>query len=299
MPTVNKGVERGWISQFDEWIAEIEREGGTVNINSGNRSPEKQADMIKNPSKYGIAPGTPIAKPGQSDHQHGHALDLEMDAKTKAIAKRLAPKYGIRNDIANDPVHWYIPRDGKAKGTYSPGVDLAVGEAHRAPLPLLDRLAVLANALNPDGLRPDTTVDTSTALGNPNPMGGGPTPQPEPEPAAGAPSGGFNGPTRNPGGNSTKQNQALGKQLAARYGWHEGPEWAAFNELVMRESGWNAHAANPTSSARGIAQNIKGYSEDYQEGNAEQQINWMLDYVKDRYGSPSAAIAFHDRKNWY
>lgn len=297
MPTVSKGVETGWNSSFDAFISEVEREGGHVVINSGVRSPAKQADMIKNPSKYGIAPGTPIAQPGKSDHGRGNALDLQMDPTTRAIAKKIAPKYGIRNDIANDPVHWYIPSDPKAKGTYSPGVDVAVGEAHREPLPLLDRMEVVASMLNPGGVRPNVEADTSGAVGGIAPPD---DPTATPEPVGDVAGGNISqGPMRNPEGTSTKENQKLGQQLAAKYGWGSGPEWQAFNELVMRESGWNATAANPHSSARGIAQNIKGYSDDYQEGNAQQQIEWMLNYVKGRYGSPSKAIEFHDRKNWY
>lgn len=110
------------------------------------------------------------------------------------------------------------------------------------------------------------------------------------------------GVTANPGspsGGTNAQNQALGKQMAAAYGWDTGAEWTALNNIVMSESGWSDTAANPTSNARGIAQNINGWSASYQEGNAQQQIAWLLSYIKGRYGDPIAAWGFHLANGWY
>lgn len=102
----------------------------------------------------------------------------------------------------------------------------------------------------------------------------------------------------NPSGNYA-QYQALGKQMAASYGWDQGAEWTALNNIVMTESGWNPYARNPTSSASGIAQDINGWSNDYQEGNAPQQIAWLLQYIKQRYGDPIKAWQFHLANGWY
>ena len=103
----------------------------------------------------------------------------------------------------------------------------------------------------------------------------------------------------NPSGGSRAANQALGKQMAASYGWSDGEEWTALNNIVMAESGWDADAVNPTSDARGIAQNINGWSSNYQEGNAPQQIAWLLQYIQQRYGDPIKAWAFHLKMGWY
>lgn len=106
----------------------------------------------------------------------------------------------------------------------------------------------------------------------------------------------------NPQSGSTRaQNQALGKSMAAAYGWGSGAEWTALNNVVMHESGWDSGpgSANPTSDARGIAQKITGWSSDYQENNAAQQIAWLLSYVKSRYGNPIAAWAHEKEYNWY
>lgn len=103
----------------------------------------------------------------------------------------------------------------------------------------------------------------------------------------------------NPSGGSRSANQALGKQMAAAYGWNTGEEWTALNNIVMAESGWDANAANPTSDARGIAQNINGWSSNYQQGNAAQQIAWLLQYIQQRYGDPIKAWSFHLANGWY
>jgi len=100
-------------------------------------------------------------------------------------------------------------------------------------------------------------------------------------------------------GTTNAQNQALGKAMAASYGWSTGEEWTAFNNIVMAESGWDDEAANPSSDARGIAQNINGWSSSYQAGNAPQQIAWMLNYIKGRYGDPIKAWQFHLANGWY
>ena len=100
---------------------------------------------------------------------------------------------------------------------------------------------------------------------------------------------------------SADSNVALGQQLASAYGWGSGAEWTCLDELWTHESGWSANAANPSSDARGIPQNINGWSAGYQYGNARQQIAWGLAYIQGRYGTPCAAWAFEmsHYPNWY
>jgi len=95
------------------------------------------------------------------------------------------------------------------------------------------------------------------------------------------------------------QNKALGQRMAAQYGWGSGEQWTALNNIVMGESGWSDTIKNPTSNASGIAQNINGFGPGYQEGNAPQQIAWLLQYIKDRYGDPITAWQFHLAHGWY
>jgi resuscitation-promoting factor RpfB len=102
--------------------------------------------------------------------------------------------------------------------------------------------------------------------------------------------------------NSVSANQALAKQLAIQMGhsdWTTGQEWSDWVSLWNQESGWSINAANPTSSARGIAQNINGYGPDYLQGNAGSQISWGINYIAERYGSPSVAWQHEREYNWY
>jgi hypothetical protein len=94
-------------------------------------------------------------------------------------------------------------------------------------------------------------------------------------------------------------NEALANSMAASgYGW-TGSQATCLDELWTRESGFNDEAANPTSDARGIAQNINGWSADYEPGNAAQQVAWGLSYVAGRYGTPCGAWSHEEAMSWY
>jgi hypothetical protein len=96
-------------------------------------------------------------------------------------------------------------------------------------------------------------------------------------------------------------NERLANNMATSgYGW-TGGQLTCLDDLWTEESGFDAYAANPTSDARGIPQNIGGWSADYQPGNASQQIAWGLSYIHGRYGNPCAAWAFETSHvpNWY
>ena len=97
--------------------------------------------------------------------------------------------------------------------------------------------------------------------------------------------------------------QWYAKQAAAiRYGW--GPrQFRALKTLWFRESSWNHKAVNPSSGAWGIPQSLpaskmRTHGKDYRT-NPETQIDWGLDYIKERYGSPVKAWAFWQRHHWY
>jgi hypothetical protein len=90
---------------------------------------------------------------------------------------------------------------------------------------------------------------------------------------------------------------ALGERMAASYGW-TGGQWDCLDWLWTRESGWNDYAANPTSDARGIPQDINGWS-DYAPGDAAGQIRWGLAYIQGRYGTPCAAWSHETADSWY
>lgn len=88
------------------------------------------------------------------------------------------------------------------------------------------------------------------------------------------------------------------RQVAEGYGWGSGAEWSALSKIIQKESSWNPNAANPSSSARGLFQKMTS-AHGPVESTAGGQAKWGLNYIKGRYGSPSRALAFHNRNNWY
>jgi resuscitation-promoting factor RpfB len=104
------------------------------------------------------------------------------------------------------------------------------------------------------------------------------------------------------GGGSPTANRAIGRTMAAGYGWI-GPQWEALDKLWTRESGWNQYAHNP-SGAYGIPQSLpesKLPAAGQRAGgsNPAAQIAWGLKYIHDRYGDPIAAWAHEESAGWY
>ncbi len=91
------------------------------------------------------------------------------------------------------------------------------------------------------------------------------------------------------------------KVMKDKYGWGAGQfkyvEW-----LWDRESSWKYSASNG-SGAYGIPQalpasKMASAGSDY-ETNAATQIDWGLQYIKERYGSPGAAWAHSQQTGAY
>ena len=126
------------------------------------------------------------------------------------------------------------------------------------------------------------------------------------------------GSTYSSGDGSPDSNRALGKKIAADYGW-TGEQWNALERLWTGESGWNHQADNPSSSAYGIPQALieypgrvmpKGYygtktgsgsGAKFTGGDPAVQIRWGLNYIKSAYGNPANAYAKWLSRNphWY
>ena len=92
--------------------------------------------------------------------------------------------------------------------------------------------------------------------------------------------------------------QSRARAVAATYGWGSGAEWEAIKWLVNKESSWNPRAANPRSSARGLFQKMTSIHGPV-ESTVEGQTKWGLNYIKNRYGSPTRAMSFWRRNRWY
>lgn len=95
----------------------------------------------------------------------------------------------------------------------------------------------------------------------------------------------------------------MGRELVLQM-WNAG-QWPPFDELVTRESGWDPEIVNESSGAAGLAQALPPSK--YPPGawpyrgvdSARIQLEWMVQYIKERYGTPAGAIRFHDANNWY
>ena len=87
----------------------------------------------------------------------------------------------------------------------------------------------------------------------------------------------------------------------SRYGWG-ADQFSCLDSLWQRESGWNVHASNP-SGAYGIPQTLPGskmgaFGGDWRD-SARTQIEWGLDYIDGRYGTPCGAWSAFGSKGWY
>lgn len=106
-------------------------------------------------------------------------------------------------------------------------------------------------------------------------------------------------------GNAIPSNPAanfkFAQEIGPKYGW-TAQELQAWYTLGMKESGWRNTAQNPTSTAYGIGQFLNSTWAGVgiaKTSDPRLQVEAMARYIKNRYGSPSRALAFHLSHNWY
>ncbi|MFE6284308.1 transglycosylase SLT domain-containing protein [Streptomyces sp. NPDC057877] len=97
---------------------------------------------------------------------------------------------------------------------------------------------------------------------------------------------------------SASDAKAIAKQMIP-----DTTQYNAFSKIVQHESGWDVDATNPSSGAYGLVQALPGSKmasagSDWKT-NAKTQIEWGLDYMNDRYGSPVGAWNFWQANGWY
>lgn len=90
------------------------------------------------------------------------------------------------------------------------------------------------------------------------------------------------------------------QQISRNQKWSAG-DWEKIIEL---ESGWSSTATNPSSGAFGVGQFLGSTKAEYKAQGSEstnpvKQIVAMGDYIKNRYGTPEKALAFHLQHGWY
>ncbi|GAB2841554.1 transglycosylase SLT domain-containing protein [Streptomyces deserti] len=92
--------------------------------------------------------------------------------------------------------------------------------------------------------------------------------------------------------------QAIAKKMIGNSAQYE-----CFSKIVDHESDWNVNATNASSGAYGLVQalpaaKMASAGSDWKT-NPATQIEWGLDYMKDRYGSACDAWSFWQANGWY
>ena len=87
----------------------------------------------------------------------------------------------------------------------------------------------------------------------------------------------------------------------SRYGW-DRREHKCLGSLWGKESAWNYEASSPTDDygipQRHMRNNTQKQIEDFMKSPVTQ-IDWGLNYIKVRYGSPCQAWNFWEENRWY
>ncbi|MET9516480.1 transglycosylase SLT domain-containing protein [Streptomyces sp. NPDC002994] len=96
---------------------------------------------------------------------------------------------------------------------------------------------------------------------------------------------------------------ATSPQSVARQMIPDAAQYACFDKIVEHESGWNPQASNASSGAYGLVQalpasKMSSAGADWKT-NPATQIEWGLDYMNERYGSPCDAWSFWQSNGWY
>jgi hypothetical protein len=107
--------------------------------------------------------------------------------------------------------------------------------------------------------------------------------------------------------NTAAQNQALAKSLVSPLGWGSGTQWDALVALWTQESSWSATATGAMTSqgqAYGIPQalpstKLPAAGQKSGGSNPTAQIQWGIQYIQQRYGTPVAAEAHEKAQGWY
>lgn len=91
-------------------------------------------------------------------------------------------------------------------------------------------------------------------------------------------------------------------QVGSGHKW-DASELDAWQQVITMESGGDPHSVNSSSGAAGIAQFISGFGEYAKYGGDANtvtgQLTAMANYISQRYGTPSAALAHENAYHWY
>jgi len=92
-------------------------------------------------------------------------------------------------------------------------------------------------------------------------------------------------------------------QIAGEHGWDASEITAWLAVIADEDASGSLTATNPSSGAYGIAQFIDGSGEYSTYGGSADtligQLTAMANYIEQRYGTPSAALAHENALHWY
>lgn len=248
--------------------------GQSIFVQSGRRTVAEQ--LAQGPS----TPGHPVAGPN-GPHVQGIAADITPGFPAFGA---LASRFGLGFTVMpQEPWHIQLLNAAKAAGAAAVA-DFKTPELARL---LVDGPGSPLKSIVQGGL--DTVRGAAQEV----------------VARAAATAGGANGSEANftPSGGSASGNGAdLMRQISKQRGWNFNDWWA----LDAKETTHGASLANPTSTARLRGQfldfNYGKYgpgSDPAQNPSMAQQIESMAEYIAERYGNPSKALAFHNVHNFY
>lgn len=97
-------AEVGTALAFLRMADAAQREGVRLAVVSGFRTPEQQTELYR---LYRRGSGPLASRPGMSNHQNGHALDLDMSLPgARAWMRRNARRFGFRRTVPSERWHW-------------------------------------------------------------------------------------------------------------------------------------------------------------------------------------------------
>jgi len=317
-----QGLNSELLRRFNALRAAAAAAGHNIGIGSGYRTVQEQINLRRTngcpdvwKSKASSCK-TPTAIPGQSNHNHGLAIDFTGNSAADSWVAANASRFGLHLPVPGENWHLEMIDDdgshahvqhGMENGAL--GFDIEMGmDADNPEDELANRIHTVLRLVGmgaTDKTRGMPTPGDATIPGTTDSTTGAPFPSKNFDKAI-RPMRQSSTPARrgkNQGTAARDEYIAYAKSKFAEFGWDES-ELPALIELWDRESNWNPNAQNPRSTAYGIAQFLNGtwggtgYSK---TDDPYTQIDAGLAYIRNRrqYGSPSRALSFHDAHNWY
>lgn len=272
----------------------INASGGRVSAGSGYRT-EAEQKVLYDRYKAGVPGQARAAAPGKSQHNLGLAMDLKfVDDAARKWAHDHAAEYGLYFPMEDEPWHIQPLSPGQEQQSFTAGLQAAGVDPQDELASRLQSVMQVLVGGHPDASTPEALAqspDQGKYIGSMFTGGGQGTSTPTD----------ISGVTGDVG-----EMGAYAQAQFQKYGW-DPKEMSALIQLWNKESGdpknttdvtWNPGADNPNSSAAGIAQKLQS-AHGPVEPTFQGQIDWGLKYIADRYGTPSAALAFHRSHNWY